>query len=307
MTSYGCWHGSALIALGLAMNGIALSATAQDIPEDAGVEAAPAGVPALDGSDADNGTAFSGDFVTIGVGAGIGPSYPGSDDYVFKPLPLVQGSLGGISVNPRGAGIAVDFIPDSPGKIGINLGVAARLRSDRASQIKDEVVASLGELDRAIEVGPTIGVRFPGLINPYDSLSANADVLWDINGAYGGMVVTPSVTYFTPLSRSMAASLNLSAEWADADFHDYYYTVTPDQALASGLPQYDPESSGFTRVGAAMLLAFDVDGDIASGGLGLFAIGSYSRMLGDAAATPYTSVRGSRDQLFGGLGVGYTF
>ena len=36
-------------------------------------------------------------------------------------------------------------------------------------------------------------------------------------------------------------------------------------------------------------------------------LGGYSRMLGDAADTPFTSVRGSRDQWFLGLGLGFTF
>ena len=292
-----------LFVAAIATGGLVAPAIAQDVPQD--IAAAPAQVSPRTDVYAD--TAFSGDFLTIGVGAGIGPSYSGSDDYVFKPLPIVQGSVGGISFNPRPAGIAVDFIPDTPGQAGINLGVAARLRSDRAANIKDDVVASLGKLDRAIEVGPTAGVRIPGVLNPYDSLSVSADVLWDVNKAHGGMVVSPTVTYFTPLSRAFAASLSVNAEWADSGFHDYYYTVTPAQSLASGLPEFAPEGSGFTKAGTALLLAFDVDGDIANGGLGLFAIGSYSRMLGDAADTPYTSVRGSRDQLFGGIGVGYTF
>ncbi len=292
-----------------ALSVAAMPAVAQDLPDT--VSADPAQAPVPQGGpptgDVYAGTAYDGDFLTVGVGAGIGPSYAGSDDYVVKVLPLVQGSYGGIRFNPRAAGVAVDFIPDAPGKTGLELGVAARLRSDRAANIQDDVVASLGKLDRAVEIGPAVGVKMPGVLNPYDSLSVGADVQWDVAGAHGGMVVSPSVTYFTPLSRAFAASLSLSAEWADGDFHDYYFTVTPEQALASGLSQYAAGDGGFTKAGAGLLLAFDVDGDITNGGLGLFAIGSYSRLLGDAADTPFTSERGSRDQLFGGLGVGYTF
>lgn len=293
----------------LASAGLAAPALAQGVEQDDAGAVASAQAEGRGGPPADAyaDTAFSGDFITLGFGVAYGTSYAGSDDFVLKPLPLVQGSIGGISINPRGAGIAFDVIPDPPSATGLNLGAAVRLRSDRANQIKDEVVESLGELDRAIEVGPTAGVRFPAVLNPFDSLSANADVLWDVNGAHGGMVVIPSVTYFTPVSRALAASLSLNAEWADADFHDYYFTVSPAQSDVSGLPAFTADSSGFTRAGAALLLAYDVDGDITNGGIGLFAIGSYSRMLGDAADTPFTSIRGSRDQMFGGVGVGYTF
>ena len=104
----------------------------------------------------------------------------------------------------------------------------------------------------------------------------------------------------------MAASLSLSAEHADDDFADYYYSVSPTQSAASGLPQFAADS-GWTKAGATMLLAFDFDGDLTNGGLSAVLIGGHSRMLGDAKQTPYTSIRGSTGQWFGALGVGYTF
>ena len=53
-------------------------------------------------------TVFDGDWVSIGVGAAYSPSYDGSDDYVVSVLPIVQGSLGGIDINPRPAGLALE-------------------------------------------------------------------------------------------------------------------------------------------------------------------------------------------------------
>ena len=258
-----------------------------------------------------NETVFAGDYISIGAGAALSPSYTGSDDYVFNVLPIVQGSLGGIDVSPRAGGITVDFIQDSPEGPGIDLGFAARIRGNRSGQIEDEVVEQYGELDTAYEVGPSAGISFPGVLNPYDSLSLKTDVLFDIGGAHGGMTVSPSVTYFTPLSRSMAASFSLGTEWADEDFHDYYFRVDPLNFVAAPdvdpLPAFDPDGGGFTTAGANLLLAFDLDRDLTNGGLGLILIGGYSRVLGDAADTPFTSIRGSRDQFLGAVGIGYTF
>lgn len=280
-----------LFGLVMLASGFALPASAQEA------------VPEIDFEN----SVFAGDYLSVGVGVAVNASYKGSDDYVLTPIPVVQGSLGGVDINPRPAGLALDFIPDGDGKVDFDLGVAARLRSDRAKQIEDEVVASLGALDRAIEVGPAVGVKFSEILHPYDSITVSSDVLWDVNGAHGGMVVAPSVTYFTPLSRGVATSLSLSTEYVSEDFADYYFRVTPEQSLASGLPAFEPDGGGFTNVGATLLMGVDLNGNMLDGGLALLAIAGYSRLLGDAADTPFTSVRGSRDQFLGVLGIGYTF
>ncbi|WP_374408171.1 MipA/OmpV family protein [Pelagerythrobacter sp.] len=261
---------------------------------------------------ADAPTVYDGDWISVGAGVGYGPSYEGSDDYVLFPAPLVMGQIGPVGISPRAGGVALDFIPSADGEVDFDFGVAARLRSNRASQIEDAVVEAAGELDRAVEVGPTAGVSFPGVLNPYDSLSFTTDVKWDVAGAHKGMTISPGVAYFTPLSRGMAAALSVSAEYGDDDYADYYYSVTPAQSAASAtagegaLPLYQADG-GFNKVGATLLLAYDLDGDLTNGGLSLVGIGGYSSMLGDAKRTPYTSVRGDADQWFAGLGIGYTF
>jgi outer membrane scaffolding protein for murein synthesis (MipA/OmpV family) len=203
--------------------------------------------------------------------------------------------------------VALDFIPTRPTGFGFALGVTGQVRSSRARQIKDPVVESLGKLDYAIEVGPRVGISIPHVLNAYDGLSLDVDAAWDINGAHGGMVVEPSITYFTPLSRGIAASLSLSAEHGDGKFLDYYHSVTPAQSVASGLPAFDPDGGGWTKAGGNLLLGFDLDGNLENGGLALVVIGGYMRMLGDAKRSPFTSVRGDADQWTGALGLGFTF
>jgi len=254
------------------------------------------------------GSVFDGDYITIGVGAALSPSYTGSDDYVVSGLPIIFGSFRGVDINVRPAGFALDFIEDGE-TIGIDLGPALRLRSDRNNQIADEVVKSLGKLDRAIEVGPSVGVNFPGVLHRFDSLNASTDILWDINGAHGGTVIASSLTYFTPLSLGIAASLSVNAEIADGDFHDYYFAVSPAQELATGgaVTAFDPDGGGLVNLGSTLLVGFDLDGDVRNGGWGLVTILGYSRVMGDARRTPLTAARGTADQFFGAFGVGYTF
>ena len=259
--------------------------------------------------DSYEGTVFDGDWMTIGLGAVLNPSYDGSDDYVVSPLPLVQGNLFGVAINPRPAGIALDFIPDGDNKVNFNLGVAAKLNRNRATRIKDKVVSEYGELDTSIEVGPTVGLSFPGVLNPYDSLSINADILWDVSGASDGMTIQPSVTYFTPVSKGAAISFSLSARRVDDDYARYYYSVPIAPAsvpVGDRLPVFNA-SGGIDKVGATLLAGVDFDGDLTNGGLAGFLLGGYSRLVGDAANTPFTAIRGSESQWLIGAGLAYTF
>ncbi|AKM06249.1 MipA/OmpV family protein [Pelagerythrobacter marensis] len=249
---------------------------------------------------------YSGDWITVGAGAVYSTSYDGSDDYVVFPIPMIMGKVGPVSIAPRAGGVALDFIENPDRGVGIDLGLVVGLNSNRASKIEDPVVKAAGELDRAVEIGPSAGLSFPGVLNPYDRLSVGVDARWDVAGAHEGMVMSPSVSYFTPLSRGMISVLSLSAEYGDDDYADYYYSVSPAQSAASGLPLYQADS-GFNKAGATMLLGVDLDGNLANGGLAVYGLGGYSRMLGDAKRTPYTSVRGDADQWFAALGVGYTF
>lgn len=252
-------------------------------------------------------TVFDGDFVTVGVGAGYGPSYDGSDDYRVIPAPVIIGSVDGYDFATRGPGLFVDLIKDQKdAKVDFIAGPFARVRLDRNSGIKDPVVKLLGERDVAVELGGSVGVEFNGALNPFDSVTFQTDILFDVAGAHSGTVISPSISYSTPLSTATFVSLTASTEWVDDDFADYYYSISPAGSTASGLPVFNAEG-GFKSIGVSILGAYDLSGDVRDGGWGLFALGSYSKLQNDAAATPITSIRGDSDQWFGAAGINYTF
>ncbi len=282
-----------ILAAGLCAAAFAAPAFAQSDPN--------ADIPPIEN------TVFGGDYVTVGLGAGVAPSYEGSDDYVLFPAPAIVGSVGGINFQSRGPGIAVDLLPDAQdSKFGIVLGPVVRLRFDRARQIKDPVVKRLGKLDTAVEVGGQAGVQYSGLITPFDVLSATVDVRWDVASAHKGMVIQPQIAFVSPVSRAAAVTLSATAEYVDDDYADYYFTVTPGDAAISGLPLYKADK-GFKNFGVNALFAYDLDGDLTNGGFGAFALVGYNRLLGDAKRSPFTSVRGSADNFLGAIGIGYTF
>ena len=259
-------------------------------------------------ADAPDRGVFAGDWLTLGIGVGYGPSYEGSDDYTVFPAPLAQGSVGGLEFGARGPGLYVDLIADGDNESNVKFlaGPLFRVRLDRNSKIKDPVVRSLGKEDVAIEVGATAGISFSKVLNPYDTLTISGDIQWDVAKAHRGRLITPAVSYSTPLSKAIFTNLSLSAVHVDDNYADTYFSIDTLGSAASGLPVFDADG-GWKSYGATLLGGVDLSGDGRDGGWGTFALVSYSRLTGDAKRSPVTSIRGDADQWFFAAGVSYTF
>ncbi len=250
-------------------------------------------------------------WVTLGIGAGLVPSYSGSDDYIVFPLPLVVGRLGGVGIRPNGPGFRLDLLSPEPAlgpnqKTTFNFGPSVRFRNDRANRIQDDVVELAEDLDVALEVGVAGGVTFPGVFNPNDSLTFNTQVSWDVLGAHDGMLVEPTIGYSRPFGRSVLLQANVGAQFVDDSFADYYYTVTPQQSADTGLPLFTADG-GLNAVSSTAIVSVDLDGNALNGGLSLYSVLGYTRLVGDAADTPFTDIRGDANQFILGAGVAYTF
>ena len=257
---------------------------------------------------------FDDTWATIGVGVGLVPSYSGSDDYRIFPLPLIVGRIAGVGISPNGPGLTLDFLskgppagpPPAKEKPTFSFGPSVRFRNDRANQIQDDVVELAEPLDTALEVGASAGVSFPSVFKPRDRVTLSAQASWDVLGAHSGMILSPSVGYFTPIGRAASLQLSASATIVDDDYANYYYTVTPAQSAATGLNEFTADG-GLESLGLFAIGTYDLDGNALNGGFSIYGIVGYSRLVGDAADTPFTSVRGDANQLFGGVGVAYTF
>ena len=245
------------------------------------------------------------DTVTVGLGAGYVPDYEGSDDYRIIPAAAVRGRVGGISFFTRATYLYVDLVGRGDGPVELDVGPIAGVRLNRTGKIKDDFVDDLPELDTAVEVGGFLGATYHGLTNPYDSLSFRVDVVKDVGGAHKSTLVTPTIDFGTPLSRSFYVGVSASAEWAGGGYADYYYSIDAADALASGLPAYDADG-GFKSWRLGLLGNYALSGDLTNG-WSVFALGSYSKLAGDFKDSPIVDLRGSSTQWFGALGVAYTF
>ena len=88
--------------------------------------------------------------------------------------------------------------------------------------------------------------------------------------------------------------------YSDSRYQRAFFGVTPEAALASGLPAYKP-GGGFHAVAAAAGLHYSL-----GGALGLFGYARAERLIGDARKSPVVKELGSPNQYSAGLGLSYT-
>ena len=245
------------------------------------------------------------DTFTIAGGGAYIPDYEGSNDYKFIPAGAIRGRVSGISFFTRATYLYVDFVPRGAGALEFDAGPIVGVRLNRTGKVKDDFVDRLPELDTAIEVGGFAGVTYHGLTNPYDALSFRLDVVKDVGGAHRSTIFTPTIDFGTPLSRTTYVGLSLSADWVGGGYADYYYSIPPADALASGLSVYNADG-GFKNWRIGLLANQSLTGDLL-GGLSLFGTASYAKLSGDFKRSPIVSDRGSASQWLAALGLAYTF
>lgn len=243
--------------------------------------------------------------LTVALGGAVLPDYEGSDDYRVIPALALRGKVDGFSFFSRGTFLYVDLVRDAGSGVDFDFGPIAGVRLNRTGKVKDDIVDRLPDRDTAIELGGFAGVTFKGVTNPYDQLSLRVDVVQDVAGAHGGGIVTPTIDFGTPLSRTFYVGASLSADFVSDEYADEYFGVTAAEALASGLPAYDPDSK-FKDWKIGLLANQSLSGDLTRG-FALFGTASFSRLQGDFKDSPLVRLRGSASQWLGALGVAYTF
>ena len=245
------------------------------------------------------------DTFTIGAGIGVVPDYEGSNDYRLIPAAALRGRVGGISFSTRSTYLYGDLVPRGAGKVELDAGPIVGVRLNRTGKIKDDVVARLPDRKAAIEVGGFVGASLHGLTNPYDSLSVRLDVVKDVGNGHGSTVITPTLDFATPLSRTLYVGASLSADFVGGGYADEYFSISPADSLASGLRSFDADG-GYKGWKTGLLVNQSLSGDLTKG-LSLFGTGSYGRLAGDFRRSPIVADRGSATQWFGAIGLGYTF
>jgi MipA family protein len=120
-------------------------------------------------------------------------------------------------------------------------------------------------------------------------------------GGHDGWISQVSADLIARRGDDYVFSIGPRVSWADEEYQQAYFGVTPAVSAASGLPAFNADS-GVRGVGAATSLSYQFTPD-----WGIQAYGRYERLVGDAGRSPLIRTYGSRHQFSVGLGLSYTF
>ena len=245
--------------------------------------------------------------ITIGIGVGVAPRFDGDDDYKLQPGGIARGKVEGFEFSMRGLNLYIDLARErSESKVNFIAGPVAQLRTERTSGLKDPRVKLLGEKDTAIELGGYVGVGKSGILFPPDSLTFDISFVHDVANVHDSYIIKPTITYATPLSQRTFASLGVSADYVGGGYGRTYFDTPAIAAPIPTISGYATDGAGFKTLGASLLLAHDLGGDNRKG-WGLFALTSYSRLLGQYARSSLVREAGDVDQFLAIFGIGYSF
>ena len=258
------------VTLGLAFSAMgAMGAHAADVSSDSDV-AAPGKQYVLD----------------LGVGVELKPKYPGADEYIVFPFPLV--GVGRFYV--PGLGGVVD--EDKPRR-GFYFFPDFDFNGERKASDSNDLTGT-DKVDWAVEVGAGIGYR-------YDWILGFASIRQGFNG-HKGQVATFGMDFLADPTDRINIAIGPRASWASKDYMRTYFGVTAAEAAAPGsvLTPYSP-GSGFKTVGAALRASYDWTDKTT-----FHLRGRWDRFIGDADDSPIVKV-GSENQFTIGVGVSYRF
>ncbi|HYJ51859.1 MAG TPA: MipA/OmpV family protein [Allosphingosinicella sp.] len=228
--------------------------------------------------------------VMAGIGAQAYPKYVGSDEYGIFPYFIGSFRRAGSPLNfsAPGDGLGVTILPrDSV----FNFGPSVEFVNERQ---EDDVGAPVGNVGFTVEAGGFVEIF------PTENFRLRAELRQGIGG-HGGLVADLGADFVIRDRDTYVFSIGPRARWADNDYHDAYFGITPGVAAASGLPVYDP-GSGIYSYGAAAGLTYKLGRN-----WGMQGYLGYDRLVGDAADSPIVRTLGSRDQFSGGAGLFFEF
>ncbi|MBE0618066.1 MAG: MipA/OmpV family protein [Proteobacteria bacterium] len=234
--------------------------------------------------------------LTAGLGLAVLPEYEGSEDYRAAPVPYFRGLwASGQFVQLLGTTLMGNVLPSTTWQAGPLL----RYRAPR-DNVKNDQVDKMEKVDAAWELGGFAGVQ-------YKHWNARAEMAQDVADGHDGFLLTLTGGYTVPVTQAASVNLSLSTTYASVDYMKAYFGVDREDAVRSGLDEYDANAN-FKDVSGTVLATYRINAD-----WGLLAAVRYTQILGgvgmagNAADSPVVDDTGSAGQVLAGAVVTYTF
>jgi outer membrane protein len=229
--------------------------------------------------------------ISLGAQGRLLPTFPGSDRYMLQPYPLLDIRRTGTPVKfsaPRDS-LSLGLFEAGP----FRAGVAGALRTPRRESNDDDLIG-LGDVGWVVELGGFAEFW------PLDWLRLRGELRQGIGGHHG-LVADLTADVVVPLASQWTLSAGPRLSLATDRALDPYFSITPAQAAASGLPVYTA-SGGVSSYGVGAQLRYQFAPRWAA-----ILYGEYQHLVGGAADSPLVTQRGTADQATLGLGATYDF
>lgn len=232
-----------------------------------------------------------------GAAAIMAPAFPGSEDYQLMLVPSIRVSYGEVFFASVEQGIGYNLVNES----GWVAGPLLKFDFGREASGKNPFRV-VGKRSQGLRGFEDVDFTFQGGIfvgRESGPWAARAELLQGING-HEGLTGDLSLDHRTVWTGRQPGppvifSTGPRLRWADADYVDAFYGVSPRAALATGLPRYAPDA-GLVSLGWGATVVKPLRDRWS-----LVVLAGYNRLMADAADSPLVRERGSRHQLVTGL------
>lgn len=229
--------------------------------------------------------------VTVGAEGRVMPEYEGSRDSVFRPVPIFNIRRAGTPARFRGPrdGAGIGLFDTGRFRVGPSF----KLRLPREEGDHSDL-RGLGDIDWTLEAGAFAEFW------PTEWLRTRAELRQGIGG-HTGLVSDLTADLVIPVAPRLTLSGGPRLTLATAAATSPYFSITPAQSAASGLPVYDA-GGGVRSYGAGAQARYAWSPQWATH---IFV--EYERLSGDAASAPLVTQRGTPNQIQLGIGLTYSF
>ncbi len=225
----------------------------------------------------------------IALGPQVAPSYPGADSVSLRPLFDLSRARGDQEFAFEAPDESFGFALLRTG--GFTLGPSVGFEGERTAQ---DVGAALPKVGISVELGGFAQYQLS------EDVRFSMEARQAVSG-HDGFIALFGADYVIRDGDRQLISVGPRLTVTDETYQNAYFGVTPQAAIASGLPAFDA-GGGVQAIGAAVgyIRQFTPR-------WGLYGYAKYDRLIGDAADSPIVARFGSRDQASSGIALTYTF